>query len=268
MRGVFTVGVLDAFMDAGLAFPYIVAVSAGAGNGLSYVSGQRGRARRSNIEMLTRYHYVGWRHLLRRGSMFDAHFLYDRLPNEVLPFDYAAFFANPCTFEMVATDCRTARPVYLQERSSRTRLLAIAEASAALPYVGRIKHVDGVPLLDGGIVDNIPVARAQATGHTRLVAVLTRNLGYRTTGRHYAPPFFLYRQYPALRRALTLRLERYNDNMATVERLEREGRVLCVRPQLPVAVGRMDTDPARLTALYNEGLEQGRRAVAELGARP
>ena len=42
MRGVFTVGVLDNFLDRGLHFPYTIGVSAGASNGLSFMSRQRG----------------------------------------------------------------------------------------------------------------------------------------------------------------------------------------------------------------------------------
>lgn len=91
MRGVFTTGVLDAFMKHDLYFSYVVAVSAGACNGMSYVSRQPRRARISNIDFLVKYQYIGLRHLVRQGSIFDSDLLYNRFPNELIPFDYDTF---------------------------------------------------------------------------------------------------------------------------------------------------------------------------------
>ena len=109
MRGTLTSGVLDAFMKYDLYFKYIVAVSAGACNGLSYMSRQPGRARLSNIDMLVKYHYIGLRHLVTQGCIFDPELLYDRFPNELVPYDYDTYFASPSTFEMVVTNCNTGR---------------------------------------------------------------------------------------------------------------------------------------------------------------
>lgn len=160
MRGVFTSGVLDAFMKHGLYFNYVVAVSAGACNGMSYISRQPRRARVSNIDYLARYNYIGLRHLVTQGCIFDRKLLYDKFPNEYIPFDFDTFFNNKATFEMVTTNCLTGRAEYLQERHDRQRALDVVRASSSLPYVSKIVMVDGVPMLDGGIVDSIPVMRA------------------------------------------------------------------------------------------------------------
>ena len=115
MRGVFTSGVLDAFMKHGLYFKYVVAVSAGACNGMSYISRQPRRARVSNIDYLARYDYIGLHHLVTQGCIFDRKLLYDKFPNEYIPFDFDTFFNNEATFEMVTTNCLTGRAEYLQE---------------------------------------------------------------------------------------------------------------------------------------------------------
>ena len=156
MRGVFTSGVLDAFMKHGLYFDYVVAVSAGACNGMSYISRQQGRARFSNIDMLAKYDYIGVRHLVTQGCIFDPVLLYDRFPNELVPFDYDTYFKYAHTFEMVTTNCLTGRAMYMTETSDRQRALDIVRASSSLPYVSKIVSVDGIPMLDGGIVDSIP----------------------------------------------------------------------------------------------------------------
>ena len=152
MRGVFTSGVLDAFMKHDLYFPYVAAVSAGACNGLSYMSRQPRRARYSNIDMLRKYHYIGLKHLLMQGSIFDPNVLYERFPNEIVPFDYETYGQNDAVFEMVTTNCLTGRAEYLTEKHDRQRLTAIVKASSSLPYVAQITTVDGIPMLDGGIV--------------------------------------------------------------------------------------------------------------------
>ena len=259
MRGVFTSGVLDAFMKHNLTFPYVVAVSAGACNGMSYVSHQPRRARISNVDDLERYKYIGIRHLVTQGCIFDRDLLYDKFPNQYLPFDFDTFFNSEMEFEMVTTNCRTGLPMYLSERHDRPRALDIVRASSSLPYVSKIVDVDGEPMLDGGIVDSIPVERAIAKGFPRNVLVLTRNKGYRSTGRDHKTPRFVYRNYPRLRVALSHRIEAYNAQLDTIDRMEAEGRVLCIRPERPMEVGRIEKDTAKLERLYEEGFMLGER---------
>ena len=259
MRGVFTSGVLDAFMKHNLTFPYVVAVSAGACNGMSYVSHQPRRARISNIDYLERYKYIGIRHLVTQGCIFDRDLLYDKFPNQYLPFDFDTFFNSEMEFEMVTTNCRTGLPMYLSERHDRQRALDIVRASSSLPYVSKIVEVDGEPMLDGGIVDSIPVERAIAKGFPRNVLVLTRNKGYRSTGRDHKTPRFVYRNYPRLRVALSHRIEAYNAQLDMIDRMEAEGRVLCIRPERPMEVGRIEKDTAKLERLYEEGFMLGER---------
>ncbi len=263
MRGVFTSGVLDAFMKNGVYFHYVVAVSAGACNGLSYMSRQIRRARISNIDYLAQYKYIGLRHLVTQGCIFDQKLLYDDFPNTLLPFDYDAYFNNPDEFEMVTTNCLTGRPCYLNEKHNRQRLLDIVKASSSLPYVSKIVTVDGVPMLDGGIVDSIPVMRAIERGHSGCVAVLTRNRGYRTSEKDRKLPHFIYKNYPRLRVVLSHRCETYNRQLELVEELERSGRILCIRPERPVDVGRMEKDVEKLECLYEEGFYLGDKFCRE-----
>jgi len=257
MRGVFTSGVLDAFMKHGVYFRHVVAVSAGACNGMSYISRQPRRARLSNIDFLTQYGYIGWRHLLRQGCIFDQELLYDKFPNEYVPFDFDTYFQWSATFEMVTTNCLTGQAEYLTESNDRQRSLDIVRASSSLPYVSKIVMVDGIPMLDGGIVDSIPVMRAIETGHPQNVVILTRNKGYRSKERDRKIPPFVYKKYPRLRVALSHRVAAYNEQLELVERLEELGKVVCIRPQRPMEVGRMEKDIGRLERLYQEGFMLG-----------
>lgn len=263
MRGVFTCGVLDYMLDYNIEFPYAVGVSAGACNGLSYLSRQRGRAKYSNIDLLDKYHYIGLKHLWYQHSILDQRLLYEIFPEEILPYDYDTYFNNPTRFEMVTTNCVTGRACYLEEKHDKVRLLAIAKASSSLPYVCPITYVDGRPMLDGGIVDSIPVERAIEQGYAFNVVVLTRNRGYRKTEKDIRVPRFVYRRYPRLRLALSRRCEAYNKQLEMVERMEDEGRILAIRPEQKVMVNRIERDTKKLTALYEEGYACAERVLAK-----
>lgn len=259
MRGVFTCGVLDAFIKNDCYFPYVVAVSAGACNGMSYMSRQLRRARYSNIDLLKKYGYISLKNLITKGSIFDPNLLYERFPNGILPFDYETYEANPAVFEMVTTNCNTGLAEYLSEKKDHRRMMSIVKASSSLPYVAQITNVDGIPMLDGGIVDSIPVQRAIETGHPFNVVVMTRNKGYRSKESDHKIPRFIYGSYPRLRVALSRRVRVYNEQLEMVERMENWGEIVVIRPQKPMEVDRICRDTEKLERLYQEGYREGER---------
>lgn len=263
MRGVFTSGVLDALMKHEVYFPYVVAVSAGACNGLSYMSRQPRRARWSNIDMLKKYDYISLRSLIQNGSIFDPEILYQRFQEEFVPFDYKTYEKNPAVFEMVTTNCKTGRAMYLSEKHNHRRMTQIAKASSSLPFVAQITKVDGIPMLDGGIVDSIPIVRSIDTGHHENVVVLTRNRGYRSSEMDFKMPRFVYHEYPRLRVALSRRTEEYNKQLDLIERMEDWGEIIVIRPEKPLEVGRICQDVEKLERLYEEGFQLGERFVFE-----
>jgi len=263
MRGVFTSGVLDALMKHEVYFPYVVAVSAGACNGLSYMSKQPRRARWSNIDMLQNYDYISLKSLIVNGSIFDPDILYQRFPNEFIPFDYDTYERNPATFEMVTTNCKTGRAMYLSERHDHQRLTQIVKASSSLPFVAQVTKVDGIPMLDGGIVDSIPIVRSIDTGHADNVVVLTRNRGYRSKEPDVKLPKVFYKGYPRLRVALSHRVEEYNKQLELIEHMEDWGEIQVIRPERPMEVGRICQDVDKLERLYQEGFRLGERFVSE-----
>lgn len=259
MRGVFTCGVLDYLMDNKIRFPYSVGVSAGACNGLSYMSHQRGRGKYSNIDLLAKYKYMGIRPFLKGRGLIDQKLLFHRFPDRILPYNYKAYAENPNRFEMVTTDCLSGRPCYWEEKVDERRIIDIVKASSSLPYACPIVYVDGKPMLDGGIVDSIPLQRAYDQGYENCVVVLTRNRGYRKSDREVIVPHFIYKEYPRLRVALRNRNKVYNEQLEMVERLEDEGKIKVIRPLKPVVVDRMETNVRKLTDLYEEGYDCARK---------
>lgn len=255
MRGVFTCGVLDNFMDRGIRFPYTIGVSAGACNGLSYMSGQRGRAKFSNIDLLEKYQYIGLKYLWKQHNIMDFRLLFNDFPERILPYDYAAYARSAERYEMVTTNCLTGEANYFEEKHDQTRIIDIVRASSSLPFVCPIAWVDGVPMLDGGIVDSIPLMRARQEGFVHNVVVLTRNRGYRKDIQGTKVPPFIYRKYPLLREAINRRSVVYNEQLELVERMEDAGQITVIRPQRPIVVDRIERDIRKLTDLYEEGYQ-------------
>lgn len=253
MRGVFTCGVLDNFMDRGIRFPYTIGVSAGACNGLSYMSGQRGRARYSNIDLLEKYNYIGLKYLLKKRNIMDFDLLFREFPEHILPYDYDAYFSCPERFVMVTTNCLTGEADYFEEKKNKERVIDIVRASSSLPFVCPVAYVDNIPMLDGGIADSIPLMRARRDGYDRNVVVLTRNRGYRKDIQGTKVPSFIYKKYPRLREAINRRSYVYNEQLELVERLEDAGEITVIRPQKPIVVDRIERDISKLTDLYEEG---------------
>lgn len=264
MRGTFTSGVLDNFLDKGIDFPFTVAVSAGACNGLSYMSRQRGRARRSNIDLYDEYRYVGLKYLFTQRNIMDFKLLFETFPNEICPYDYDAFFARKERFVMVTTNCLTGEACYMEEKTSPERVIEIVKASSSLPFAAPMVTIDDIPMLDGGIADSIPVQYAMNQGFKKFVIVLTRNKDYRKDEKNNPLASLFYRKYPKLQEAICQRAANYNKTLDLIDKLEAEGRALVIRPEKPLQVSRIEKDINKLVDLYNEGFEMASRFVTQL----
>ncbi len=179
MRGLYTAGVLDVFMENGIEVDGFIGVSAGACFGCNYKSRQIGRTLRYNVKYCHDWHMGTMRSWLRTGDMYEPKFCYGRIPDELDPFDRETFQANPVKFYMVCTDVDTGDPVYyLCEKGDAEDLLWM-QASAAMPVVSRVVEAGGHRLLDGGVADSIPVEWFRSIGYEKNIVVLTQKAGYR-----------------------------------------------------------------------------------------
>ncbi|WP_085536054.1 patatin-like phospholipase family protein [Massilibacteroides vaginae] len=255
MRCAFTAGILDFFMDNQIWFPYTIGVSAGASNGISYISRQRGRSRYSYVDLMKEYKYVGAMPILRGKGVIDMDFLFNVYPQKYYPFDYDKFFDTKERFVVVTSNCLTGQAEYYEEKSDPDRLLAIVRASCSLPVMCPIAYVDGTPMVDGGVCDSIPLQKSISDGNRKNLVVLTRNKGYRKKDKDFFLPGFIYRKFPELRQQLKLRYKRYNEQLDYVEALEAKGDILVIRPTRKLEVTRTEKSINKLSSLYAEGYE-------------
>lgn len=253
MRCVFTAGVLDYFMDHDIEFPYVVGVSGGACNALCYLAHQPRREKQCLIDLYEKYRYISVKNWITKKSMFDLDLVIDEFSQSILPFDYNAYFNNPTECEIVASNCLTGEPVYLDERKSPMRLGQICKASCSLPVITQKQYVDGVPMLDGGISDPIPIHRAIEKGYKRNVVVLTRNPKRRSPFTNLPiPPGIFGKQITSKMR---YRGRDYNNVMQFIEDKEQSGEVLVIQPLKKLKVSAVEQNLDSLRELYEEGYE-------------
>ena len=266
-RGVFTSGALDYLMEKDFYTSYVIGVSAGSCNALGYVSKQPGRTRDCMIHKEKEYsYYYGFRKFIKEKSLMDMDMVFDRYPNEIYPFDYDTYFASDTECEIVTTNCVTGRAEYMTEDSDKQRLMKICRASCSMPLICPMVNVDGIPYLDGGLADSIPIERAMEIGNGKSIVILTRNPGYRKKMPSRATVQLYrraYKKYPNLIRSIVNRSIVYNRTMKLLEQQEAEGKIFVLRPLIPT-VSRLEKDYDALMHFYEHGYRLMRKQYDEL----
>lgn len=265
MRGVYTAGVLEYFLEKDLSFPYVIGVSAGACNAASYLSKQKGRNRIVNVDYVTDPRYISWRNFFKSRQFFGMDFIFDEIPNKLVPYHYEEFYKNQSEFVIGTTDCHTGKPVYFNRKDYGKDMLKVLKASSSLPFIAPEVDFNKRVLLDGGISDPIPIKKAQQDGFKKNIVILTRNRGYSKKPSKFA--FMVKRKYPhytGLQKALAERYLTYNETLRYVEQEEKKGTVLVVQPQEPFTVGRMERNPQKLDKLYLQGYNDARKSFERI----
>ena len=266
-RGVFTSGVLDCLMEKEIYLSHVIGVSAGACNAVDYVSRQPGRTRDCMIPTdRSNSYYFGIRKFIKEKSVMNMDLIFDTFPNERIKFDYDTFFQSEMECEIVTTNCLTGKAEYMKEREEKERLMKICRASCSMPLVTPIVNVEGIPYLDGGLADSVPIQRAEEIGNEKIVVILTRNKGYRkkVVSKGLANLYRrAYGSYPNLVRTILRRSFQYNKTMNYLEQLERRKKIFVLRP-LVKPVARLERNKDTLTAFYRHGYDLMDRNLEEL----
>lgn len=262
MRGMFTAGVLDVFMEEGIEFDGAIGTSAGATFGCNLKSKQIGRAIRYNCKYCADPRYGSMRSLLKTGDIFDVDFCYHTLPDELDPFDTDTFRDNPMEFYVTATDVKTGKAVYHKCYDGKEKDLEWIRASASLPIFSKIVRIDGKYLLDGGIADSIPLKYFESIGYDKNVVIVTQPANYRKKKNPLIPLAKLkYKYFPAFVEAFSNRHLRYNECIEYINQAEAEDRIFVIRPEQALDVKKAEKDPEKLKKAYEEGRSAAREAI-------
>jgi predicted patatin/cPLA2 family phospholipase len=265
MRGIFTAGVLDCFLEHALYFDSCIGVSAGACHACSYLAGQHGRAFRTAVDYIGDRHYCSLYSLLTTGDLFGAKMLYEDIPRTLYPIDNPAFQRRGARFQVTVTNCITGQAEYPQIHDLM-RDIQYVRASSSMPFVSRMVVLNGVPYLDGGIADSIPIRQSIRQGNLKNVVILTQPCGYRKQPNRLGSLAKLnYRKYPRLTAAIERRHLVYNDTLAFLRQEELSGSVFVLRPEAPLGLSRTEKDLQKLTAAYDLGHAQAEKQLDALG---
>jgi len=261
MRGLYTVGVLDCFMDHNITFDYVVGVSAGACNGATYLAGQLGRGLRVNTNYLRDKRYLSLYNFFKTKSFFGMDFIFDEIPNRLDPLDYDALQASPAEYIVGATDVETGLTTYFNKHHIKNNCLVL-RASSSIPVLSPVVEYNGRKYLDGGTTDPIPVHRAVEDGCKRLIVVLTQARGYKKRPEKFRLLYkHIFRTLPKMVEALDNRHIRYNRSLTYASALESAGLAVIIAPSTPLGMGRFEKNRKKLKKAYDLGLHDAKQKL-------
>jgi predicted patatin/cPLA2 family phospholipase len=261
-RGAYAAGVLDVLMKNGIRADAVYGTSAGALTGVNYVSEEPGRAKKVFLAMTKDRHFINPLNFITKGSIFNFNELFFELPKGPIPFDSKEFFGSKTEFYACATSCLTGQAVYFSKLDPE--FWNGLAASASLPLATKPTFVHGVPYLDGGLVDSIPVQKALADGADKVIVVLTRSEGYRK-GKMKKKAYFLaksmYHKYPELLKAYKAAPDVYNAEMDFIDKAAKEGKIFAIYPSIPPVIGHAERNSRKVFALINEGTDDAEKCL-------
>lgn len=263
MRGMYTAGVLDVFLDEKFQADGVMGVSAGVLFGVNYLSQQRGRTIRYNKQFNGDKRYMGMYSLFTTGNIVNEKFAYYTVPCELDVFDDETFMKSGVPFYAVVTNMLNGKPEYIRI-DSVFKQMEVLRASSSMPLVSKPVYLDGVPYLDGGIADSIPYEKMMEMGYDKIVVILTRDFSYRKKPSLNVPSALRYHRYPEFRETLEHRYESYNASVAHLRWLEKQGKVFVIRPSSPIGIKRIEKDGDKLQEVYELGLKDGKQAMTAL----
>lgn len=263
MRSMYTAGVLDFFIKEDIFFEYNIGVSAGASMAASYISRQFRRNHRVTAKYIKDKRYLSLSNYIKRKELFGMDFVYHYIPTYLEPFDFEKFDQAEEKFVVVTTDCETGEAVYFDKNETKGSLLTALEATSSLPLMANPVQYKGHTLLDGGIVDPIPIKKSIEEGYTKNVLILTRPKGYRKTPSKLSKVFRM-KAYPKVNHLMELRYKHYNKTLDWIEEEEDKGNIFVIRPTNTLEVDRVEKNPRKLDALYREGYADAEKIYKDL----
>lgn len=267
LRGMFTAGVTDVMLEHGIEYDAAVGVSAGSSFGCNYKSKQIGRALRYNLRFANDKRYCSIGSLIKTGDLFNARFCYHILPEKLDLMDEKTYMENPLKFYCAVTDVKTGKPLYHDCKELNENTLEWMRASASLPLAANIVKVDGYELLDGGLTDSIPIRWMESQGCDKNVIILTRPAGYRKKPQNkvvMAIMKHVYKDYPELLKAISLRHTMYNAEIDYINEIEKAGKAFVIRPEQALDIHRVEHNKAKIQGAYDAGRSVMLKRIAEL----
>jgi len=267
MRGMYTAGVLDTFLDEGIDVDGIIGVSAGALFGANFFSKQKGRAFRYNKCYCKDKRYISIHSLITTGNIINKDFAYYKITNELDKFDDDTFKSANKDYYVVVTNVETGEPEYINIKNSTIENMEVLRATSAMPFVSKMVEINNKKYLDGAFADSIPFCKCQELGFDKIIVVLTQHLEYRKKPYNKGMQKFIdlkYRKYSKLRDKVKNRYKMYNNALEKIIQLEKEGKIFVIRPSRELGIHRLEKDENKLQEVYDLGIKDTKNILREL----
>lgn len=263
MRGMYTAGVLDVFLDNQIEVDGIVGVSAGVLFGVNYLSKQRGRAIRYNKRFAKDKRYMGVSSLLKTGNIINKDFAYYDVPFNLDVFDQETYGKSDTDFYATITNIETGKAEYLKIKNVFEQM-EVLRATSAMPFVSQLVEINGKKYLDGGLADSIPIEKCKELGYDKIIVILTRTKEYRKKKANESLTKMRYSKYPNLVKTITNRYQTYNDTVEKIIDMENKKEIFVIRPSRQISIKRIERDENKLQEMYDLGVEDCKNKLQDL----
>ena len=263
MRGMYTAGVLDVFLDNQIEVDGIVGVSAGVLFGVNYLSKQRGRAIRYNKRFAKDKRYMGISSFIKTGNIINKEFAFYDVPYNLDVFDQETYGKSDTDFYATITNIETGKPEYVKIKNVFEQM-EILRATSAMPFVSKIVEIDGKKYLDGGLSDSIPIEKCKELGYDKIIVILTRPIEYRKKKANERLTKMKYSKYPNLVKTITNRYQDYNDTVEKIIDVENKKEIFVIRPSQQISIRRIERDENKLQEMYDLGVEDCKNKLEDI----
>lgn len=266
LRGIYTSGVLDAFMEEEIKFPYVIGVSAGCCNGVSYIAGNLHRMRDISIGYASDERYMSLKSFIKNGEYLNTKWIFGELSYKMFPLNYEGFENSNTVFCVPATNAKTGNAEYFYPTEFRDGCDTLI-ASSALPIAAKPVKIGKDLYYDGGLSDSIPVQKAFDDGCEKCVIILTQDKDFvKKPIAHDKAVNRIIKKYPAIARKVLDRHNMYNAQRKLAFDLEKEGKAMIILPEKPLNCSTLEREPVKLREIYNIGYKQGMEAADKVKA--
>lgn len=262
-RAIYTSGVLDAFMEYDITFPYVIGVSAGSCNGASFLGKCKKRQHDITIDYSGDQRYMGIKNLLKTGEYLGGEWIFNELTYDIAPLDYDTFEKSNAVFCCVTTNALTGKPEYFYPKTLRPRGCTEIRASCSLPIATKGVEIDGITYFDGGLVDSIPLKKALDDGCEKCVVIMTQHKGYEKKAMNPKTKKLL-KKYPLVGEAVANRHIMYNEQLKYVYDMKKNGKALVIQPHTPLNCSTLEKDKTKLEAIYQLGYKEGLKQIEKV----
>ena len=262
LRGLYTAGVLDVFMENNIKADAIFGVSAGALFGINYKSKQIGRALRYNLKYAHDKRYMGMYSLFTTGNIMNREFCFNKLVYELDPLDFETYNNSNINFYAVVTNVETGQAEYIEIKDAK-KDMEYLRASGSMPFVSKLVEINGKKYLDGAVADPIPFKKVLDMGYERIIVVQTRPSDYSKT-RSKMPFQLIYRKYPAFIKTAKTNYIKYNETLDLIKEYENNGKIIALRPSKKIKMRRVEKNLSKLQAIYDLGVKDCRENLQKI----